>query len=853
MTASVPVVQLFQEAPSFVVTAETPQQQSLILGPAYHLLDYPADEADIGIGQFGSDTAASDAIDGSPVGQPSGDFLIVSDPPNNVTGAVLDSTSVEIWAQDTLVLITSGIDGTCSATPPDENLFTSAGSTFVTDGVAVGDRVVLTEGATTILKTVLTVVSETDLRLSSNVTAAGIDINGDPYTGVTWTGGATQFRVERALTTAQEFPSAGISIAGNVVTLSTPFELVVGGVTRTVTYADLYMEYRSLRQDLADVNVSLTPAAIESAVGPIDERNPLAVGLHVAHQNTATTMLYYGITTDDLAGYQAAFGFLAARGDIYAISVLSESTAVAAALKTHTEGLAAPELGNLRLGIGAQEIPSQGIISLESITGQSEEVAGDDVDILSIATADFSAVPAAANGAILDIGLAGRTAAFVVEEVLNDNKVRATTAFSAAASTAANYYILDEVTAATVLTAGDGDYNSASPSTFTLTAGEALSTWVGQVLRITNPSAPNQNQSPAGNDDYLITAVDEGTDTITVLGDPGTTQASLNLSIIPVYDSDASGPGVASVTRQAFRRLLDTNATFVSDGVIVGDLIEIPEPAVNAGADFTGTLFSAAVTQIISDNRILFAAGTDLPTVSDAAQTDIGYRVVRTLSRQGQADALAAQTFESKRLAMAFPDSVGVSGVTNAKTGTATPQPGYYAGAALAGMIAGTPPHQGLSNTAVAGIDRVYRSSNYFSYDQLATISNAGWFVLVQPEPSALPTVLHQLTTDVSTLGNGEISMVRSVDFASTYFKNIAKEFLGKYNVTEETLRLISDSLNHGITTLRSRKLPRIGSVILGGFVESVTVVDGAPDSVECVIPCDFPAPLNRVILRVIA
>ena len=152
-----------------------------------------------------------------------------------------------------------------------------------------------------------------------------------------------------------------------------------------------------------------------------------------------------------------------------------------------------------------------------------------------------------------------------------------------------------------------------------------------------------------------------------------------------------------------------------------------------------------------------------------------------------------------------------------------------------------------------AGIDQVYHSTRYFSDTQLTELSDAGWFVFGQENPEALPVCIHQLTTDPSTLETGEYSVVKNFDYISMFFQDILNDFIGRYNITDETLGFLRQSLVTGIDLLKLRKYARIGAPLNEGAISSLAVNETISDRVEAYMTIQMPKPLNRIGLHLIS
>ena len=895
MAALRPVVLVFQEFAEVTAAAATPDLETLIVGPAYHCIDYPADSDDGGAGAYGSLTADNILAGGGAEGLPllGADAIVLSDPPGNVTGALLDASSVVVYGEDVLLQITDG-SGDFSVTPPDENLFTGGGGEdFDALGVRPGDRFVSTGsgGSETLLFTIQEVggfagstLNADELRMTSNFAAAGTDIDGAAYSGASESGRI--YRIERALTEAVELGASFVAISGNEI-------IIEGGVTYLtdingdgadesyqVNYANTFVGYCSLRQDLADVGEISDSSLIETTMGAVDERNPLATGVSVALQNTTTSIKYYGITSDNLngasdrvSGYTAMLDAIEARSDIYCIVPLASELSVVTAIKTSVEGLADPEISNFRVVIGSSAgLPDTNTISDASITGVTETVSGDNVTVFVDASEDFETDGARSGdtlAVVTDANGTPRVGSFTVGNLLNQGDgffVGSTIPGSTGDSAAASYYILRGAGATQrTLTSAVGTVSASE--TLDVDDDDRNTDDVGRIIRLSG-TITDDADSPVGNNDYLITAVGVagsgvagGTTEYTIERNGDNWSASdggLTASIISPVSSSVGG---TLVSRNAFRQILDTSATFVTDGVIVGDLIEVPLPPVDEGADFSGSVYTAVVASIESEQRLIFASGTDIPAPDSTAGylggggDTLGYQIVRDLSKANQVTELISvvESLNSKRVVMVWPDSVELSGVQNNNTGVASPQPGYYLACVVGGLSAGLPPHQGFTNLGVAGVDKINNSTRYFTETQLTDLSNAGWYLFVQETESSLPFCLHQLTTDVTSTQTGELSLVRTFDFVSIFYRDILDDFLGRYNVIDSTIDILREALNGGTAQLQSQRLPRIGAPLITATVESIEPFDGQADRVDVRMTVDFPVPLNRIGLRLIA
>jgi hypothetical protein len=312
-----------------------------------------------------------------------------------------------------------------------------------------------------------------------------------------------------------------------------------------------------------------------------------------------------------------------------------------------------------------------------------------------------------------------------------------------------------------------------------------------------------------------------------------------------------------------YLQLIDQSGTFVSSGVIPGDLLRLPVDPTTAL--FTSALAQFVIAQVLSENRLLIINnGPDTATVENelphgAKRTGGGlipptatlnYQVVRKLSKDQQVTNLVAlaQSFSSRRSVLVWPDKCDVAGVVGG-----VGQPGYYLACAVGGMTAGLPSQQGFTFLGIAGISQIYDANTYFNDTQLTELSEGGWYVFAQQTPQSLPFSIHQLTTDVSALETGEFSVVKNFDFVALFFVGILEQFLHGYNLTQEALTLIRAALNIGGETLKQRVLAKIGAPLKSFSILDLGVSPISADRAVSHLAVGLPVPLNVIELHLVA
>jgi hypothetical protein len=278
-----------------------------------------------------------------------------------------------------------------------------------------------------------------------------------------------------------------------------------------------------------------------------------------------------------------------------------------------------------------------------------------------------------------------------------------------------------------------------------------------------------------------------------------------------------------------------SNATFLSDGVVPGDIVKI-----TAGTGTPSPVGSHQVKQVLSNQQ--------LEIVATGTATGVSYYVTRNLTKAQQADYVAANStaFGSGRV-VHCPNTAGVilNGVTKYL-------PGYYFMAGVAGLIAGLPSQSGLTNIALAGFADVQYSNFYFTRAQMDTMAAAGTFLMVQEAQGSIPYVRHELTTDMSVLQYREIQQVKNWDYISYFFHDILKSFIGKWNITPDSLQTLRQSITSGGKMLQGRKLPKVGAPLTDFSIKTLAQDTNNLDNVICEMPIKMPTVMNYVSLYLI-
>jgi hypothetical protein len=903
MALTRPNVIVFQEYQDLNVTPDVPDLNVLVVGPCYQILDYLDDKSDCYAGTYGSALNVNNVV-------PSATAVDIMTPPELEAGGVLKDDSVKIFLDDYRLAVKEVTDPAATTTLAKhwagDNLFRSDTVTAVnmkTVGVEPGDTLIVKQDNSPVADLVMTVKELVYVLRSQtaapNFTTCLVDTGdliyitddgaGTPRNGVytvkkkyvengsvvdlaielestgteNWVGTiasgtvvildgvsrvqkynsstpismgdechlrtTTDFAAANNATAAYrlwrterqfndyEVPSGSVTVDAEtkVVTvaaaLTAPVTVNGAATTKRVTYAKVYMQYMALRQDLQRITDIETQSDLTTYLGKYDARNPLHVGVSIAKANTTTKIRAYGLLSDDLAGYQDFMDRISSDRDVYAIVPLTYDTTILGALKVMAESYADPTycLDNgvkqkFRAIIGAVELETTTEVVAAMTSGTTSVQAG-----TAPATGDFTLTLTKSAGQTVDF-----TTAVLPGDTVSIKHVGGTATYTVA------------------------HVNSA----LVLEVSTALDTLVLDV---------------ASTFDVLVgtTAVERFT---TVVNTGTGVTFSLANSTLDNYYNIISAP----------------TADF--SGVIPGDIIQIPT---DPESDTWTTYDSWVVSLVESNTRLrIVNEGTDSPTVANelphltkrTAATDrtvtagaVRFRVIRNMSKSEQVTNMLAiaQGFASKRMLLAYPSSVDVSGLIDGSltrtTATipveANAQPGYYLSCCIGGQTAGNPSQQGFTNFAVNGISRIYNSSDYFTEEQLTDLSNGGIYVFVQDTNTSLPYTIHEVTTDVVSLETGEYMAVKNLDFISVTFLDTLRPFIGTWNINPDTIRYINGSCTATITSLKSRFRAKIGAPLISATIDSVAQSEISEDRIEAYIRVTQPMTLNVIGIHLVA
>lgn len=307
----------------------------------------------------------------------------------------------------------------------------------------------------------------------------------------------------------------------------------------------------------------------------------------------------------------------------------------------------------------------------------------------------------------------------------------------------------------------------------------------------------------------------------TVLDDPNSSGTQYTLV---TWDSDAYPNG----------------GGFVDMGVRAGDIFRTNY----RGDGFGGAAYDDYIVDAVLSNQQLRLLSGLSKKISVASK----FSVHRSLTRSEEAATYAknAGRYSNRRVYFVWPDVI--------EDAAGVQIPGFYACAAIAGLISGVVPQQGLTNLELNGFSEVSRTTDYFSESQLNTMAEAGiWIIDRDPDTGAIFN-RHELSTDNTDLKKKELMVVKNVDSMSYTFLIQLAPLIGVSNVTPRALAQIRRQISGTIDFLIANgATPTLGGQLIAAEIVSIRQHEVNLDQAVVVLNLTLPYPLNNILLRLVA
>lgn len=292
-------------------------------------------------------------------------------------------------------------------------------------------------------------------------------------------------------------------------------------------------------------------------------------------------------------------------------------------------------------------------------------------------------------------------------------------------------------------------------------------------------------------------------------------------------DPDTSG------SQYTILRCTSGNADFLTNEVAAGDIVR----TLFTTDGFGGEEYSEyVVDEVESESTLRLISGPDAP-INVAAK----FEIWRNLSATAESAAIGANAgaWGDRRIRATWPDRIESAG---------TVQEGYFLNCALAGLVSGILPHQGLTNLEITGFTDVSRTTKKFNQSQLNTMALAGTWIVTQDRLSGKVFTRHAITTGDYDNINTRLEMItRNLDSISYRFKDYFRPYIGMVNVTPTVQARLRQDANILIRLLQTEaNTTDLGGQLVSGTIDSLEQHPIEKDRYVMKISCVVPYDLNN-------
>ncbi len=298
---------------------------------------------------------------------------------------------------------------------------------------------------------------------------------------------------------------------------------------------------------------------------------------------------------------------------------------------------------------------------------------------------------------------------------------------------------------------------------------------------------------------------------------------------IPTPLSSIDEPAGVYMTFIVNGQVVNYNVSGVS-GAVVNFRVTFSDPTTNvdgfyATAPLTSSVLDAAYS--------LDVRGASL-NIPGSNPPRLDYNLV------AQNTALANQTYADRRVYSVFPDTVltVIGGITKAL-------PGFYACAAIAGMVGAQPPQQPFTNFPMTGLTGV-QGTEKFTKKQLNQIAGGGTYILIQDVAGAPVVSRMQLSTDLSSIERRELSITKVVDFTAKFLRLAVRKFIGKNVINNQLLDAIGTTIHAVLKFLED------SGILNGSNLNNIIQDPNNPDTILLDITLDVPFPCNYIKITLV-
>lgn len=304
-----------------------------------------------------------------------------------------------------------------------------------------------------------------------------------------------------------------------------------------------------------------------------------------------------------------------------------------------------------------------------------------------------------------------------------------------------------------------------------------------------------------------------------------------------IDDPDASGTQYTIVDWDA--TAYPAGGGFVDMGARAGDVFRTNY----TGDGFGNTTYDDYVIDAVISNQCLRLVSGPSKAISVAQKFSV--QKAQTKNEEASAYGTRGGAFASRRVYYVWPDVIeDASGIQIQ---------GIYACAAIAGLISGVVPQQGLTNVAIEGFSQVTRTTEYFGESQLNTLAGAGVWIIDQDPDTGEIFTRHEVSTCTTDLNCKELMVVKNVDAMSYVFLTQLRPYIGRSNVTPRFLAQLRRQLLSTVDYLKANgSTPTLGGQLIAAEITDLRQHAINLDQVVAVMEITVPYPCNVILLKLV-
>lgn len=278
---------------------------------------------------------------------------------------------------------------------------------------------------------------------------------------------------------------------------------------------------------------------------------------------------------------------------------------------------------------------------------------------------------------------------------------------------------------------------------------------------------------------------------------------------------------------------------FIDMGVRAGDIFRTSY----AGDGFGNITYDDYVIDAVVSNQRLRLVSGPAKAISIAQK----FSIQKSQTKNEEATAYGAKggAFASRRVYYVWPDVIEDAAGVQVQ--------GIYACAAIAGLISGVVPQQGLTNVAIEGFSQVTRTTEYFGESQLNTMAGSGIWIIDQDPDTGEIFTRHEVSTCTTDLNCRELMVVKNVDSISYIFLTQLRPYIGRANVTPRFLAQLRRQILSTVDYLKANgSTPTLGGQLIAASISDLRQHLINLDQIVCVLEVTIPYPANVIELKLV-